>query len=610
MFGWMGKILRVNLTEHKYAIEDLDEDLARDYIGGRGLATKILYDEIDPAIDAFDPENKLIFATGPLTGTGAVGSSRFVVVTKSPLGNIGNGNAGGYFGPEMKYAGYDVIIFEGKSPTSVYLWIDDDQIEFRPADDLWGKTVHQTEDEIKSSLETEDPWKKRSIHIASIGPAGENLVKVAAIIVDKHNAAARGGIGAVMGSKNLKAVAIRGSKSISLADPKGFRDAVTAVMEKAKASPFATHAFPVNGSAGILHVYNEVGMLATRNYQTGVFEGAEHIDGSAITKGYLIRNRACFSCPMACGGITQVKEGPFEGRAERPDFETVWAFGADCGNDNLEAILKANNLCNDLGMDTISIGNTIAAAMEMYEKGYITDKDVGFSLKFGNAEAMVKLVEMTAYRRGFGDVIAEGGYHMTQKYGHPELFIGVKKLECPAYDPRVAQAQGLNMATANRGACHNKGYTMISEILADAVKIFPKTDPFATKGKAQLTKDLQDETCVLDNAGICLFLLVTLWTNEVLQQLEPATGAGYTMERIKVIGERTWNLERLFNLKAGVTGKDDMLPKRFLEEPLPEGPGKGRVNRLHEMLPEYYQSRGWDKNGVPTKAKLKELGLA
>jgi aldehyde:ferredoxin oxidoreductase len=609
MHGWMGKILRVDLTEHSYEIEDLDEDLAKEYIGGRGLATKILYDEIDPAIDAFDPDNKLIFATGPLTGTGAVGSGRFVVVTKSPLGNIGNGNAGGYFGPEMKFAGYDMIIFEGKSPDPVYLWIDDDQIEFRPADDLWGKTVHETEDQVKSLLETEDTWKKKRIHIASIGPAGENLVKVAAIIVDKHNAAARGGIGAVMGSKNLKAVAIRGSKSIPIADPKGFRDAVNAVMEKVKVSPFATQAFPINGSAGILHVYNEVGMLATRNYQTGVFEGAENIDGSAITKGYLIRNRACFSCPMACGGITHVKEGPFEGRAERPDFETAWVFGADCGNDNLEAILKANNLCNDLGMDTISVGNTIAAAMEMYEKGYITDKDVGFSLKFGDAEAMVKLVEMTAYRKGFGDVVAEGGFFMTNKYSHPELFIGVKKLECPAYDPRVAQAQGLNLATANRGACHNKGYTMISEILADAVKIFPKTDPFTTEGKAQLTKDLQDDTCLFDNAGICLFLLVTLWTKEVLQQLESATGAGYTMESIRIAGERTWNLERLFNLKAGLTGKDDNLPKRLLEEPLPEGPGKGRVNKLHEMLPEYYQLRGWDKDGVPNQEKLSELGL-
>ena len=609
MYGWMGKILRVDLTEHSYEIEDLDEDLARDYIGGRGLATKILYDEIDPAIDAFDPDNKLIFATGPLTGTGAVGSSRFVVVTKSPLGNIGNGNAGGYFGPEMKYAGYDIIIFEGKSPEPIYLWIDDGQIEFRPADDLWGKTVHETEDLIKSTLELEDPWKRRRIHIASIGPAGENLAKVAAIIVDKHNAAARGGIGAVMGSKNLKAVAIRGSKSIPIADPKGFREAVNAVMDKAKVSPFATQAFPINGSAGILHIYNEVGMLATRNYQTGVFEGAESIDGSAITKGYLIRNRACFSCPMACGGITQVKEGPFEGRAERPDFETVWVFGADCGNDNLEAILKANNLCNDLGMDTISVGNIIAAAMEMYEKGYITDKDVGFSLKFGDAEAMVKLVEMTAYRKGFGDVIAEGGYHMTQKYGHPELFVGVKKLENPAYDPRACQGIGLNLATAARGACHNKGYTMISEILADAVKIFPKYDPFVTEGKAQLTKGLQDETCIFDNAGICLFLLVTLWTKEVLQQLEPATGAGYTMESIRLAGERTWNIERLFNLKAGLTGKDDNLPKRLLEEPLPEGPGKGHVNKLHEMLPEYYKLRGWDKDGIPTQEKLKELGL-
>jgi aldehyde:ferredoxin oxidoreductase len=607
MHGWTGKIIRVDLTKQSCTVEDLNEGMAVKYIGGRGLATKILYDEIDPTVDAFDPANKLIFATGPLTGTGAAGSSRFAVVTKSPLGNIGTGNAGGFFGPELKFAGYDMIIFEGKAPKPVYLWIEDDTIELRPADSLWGKTVHETEDQIKSLVD--DPKKQKGIHIASIGPAGEKLSTIAAIIVDKHNAAARGGIGAVMGSKNLKAVAVQGTKKISIADPPRFKEALRSIMKTIKASPFATQAFPTNGSAGILHIYNEVGMLATRNYQTGVFEGAEKIDGTAITKDYLIKNRGCFACPMVCGGETVVKDGPFAGTAERPDFETAWVFGANCGNDNLEAILKANNICNDLGLDTISAGNTIAAAMEMYERGYISDKDVGFSLKFGDAAAIVKLLEMTAYRKGFGDVIASGGYAMTQKYGHPELFIGVKKLENPAYDPRACQGIGLNLATAARGACHNKAYTMISEILGDAVQSFDKTDPLVTEGKARLTRNIQDDTCVFDNAGICLFYLVTLWTDEILQELEPATGAGYTMESMKLAGERTWNLERLFNFKAGLTGKDDTLAKRLLEEPMPDGPGKGSVNRLHEMLPEYYQLRGWDENGVPTPEKLKELGL-
>jgi len=607
MFGWMGKILRIDLTEHTYRTEDLDEDLAKQYLGGRGLATKILYDEIDPAIDAFDPDNKMIFAAGPLTGTGAVGSARFVVVTKSPLGNIGNGNAGGYFGPEMKYAGYDVIIIEGKSPDPVYLWIEDHTIEFRSAADLWGKTAHETEDLIKAA-HVGGSWKKKAIRIACIGPAGENLVKVAAIIVDKHNAAARGGLGAVMGSKNLKAIAIRGHGSIPLADPKGFKEAVGSLLNRVKDTPFTKNFF-THGSSGILQLYNQVGMLATRNYQTGVFDKAENIDAHLTTEKYLVRNRACFSCPMACGGMTDVKEGPFAGRAERPDFETSWVFGADCGCDSPEAILKCNNLCNELGMDTISVGNTIAAAMEMYEKGYISEKDVGFPLRFGDAQAMAKLVEMTAYRKGFGNVIAEGGYHLTHKYGHPELFVGVKKLENPAYDPRACQGIGLNLATAARGACHNKGYTMISEILGNAVKIIPKTDPFVTEGKAQLTKDLQDDTCIFDNVGVCLFLLVNLWTKEILEQLEPATGAGYTMDSLRLVGERTWNLERLFNLKAGLTGKDDTLPQRLLEEPMPEGPGKGQVCRLGEMLPEYYRLRGWDEHGVPTREKLKALGL-
>jgi aldehyde:ferredoxin oxidoreductase len=604
MDGLMGKILRVDLTQGSHKVEDLDPRLATDYIGGRGLAVKFLYDGIDPKVDALDPANKLIFAAGPLTGTRASCSSRWVVVGKSPLGTLGCANGGGFFGPELKYAGYDMIIVEGKAAEPVYLSIKDDKVELKSAKALWGKGVHETEDLIRA--ETGD----KKTRVAAIGPAGEKLAKVAAVITEKHNAAGRGGLGAVMGSKNLKAVAVRGSKSIPIADPEGFKEACKKVLEKVKANPVSAQSFPANGSAGILHIYNEVGMLPTRNHQSGVFEGAHHTGGDVIAEKYLIKNRACYGCSMACGGATEVKDSPFAGTAERPEYETAWAFGAQCGNDNPEAILKANDLCNDLGLDTISVGSTIACAMEMSEKGYLPESDVGFPLKFGDAEAMVKLVEMTGNRTGLGDVIAEGGHHLASKYGHPELHMGVKKLECPAYDPRVCQGQGLNLATAARGACHNKGYTMLSEILADAVKVLPKTDPFATEGKAQLTKDIQDATVIFDNTGVCLFQLVAIWKDELLDQLVPCTGEKYTMESLLEVGERTWNLERLFILKAGLTAKDDALPKRLLEEPMPEGPGKGRVNRLHEMLPEYYSLRGWDENGVPTEKKLKALGLA
>jgi aldehyde:ferredoxin oxidoreductase len=433
---------------------------------------------------------------------------------------------------------------------------------------------------------------------------------VAAVITEKHNAAGRGGLGAVMGSKNLKAIAVRGSKSIPIADPEAFKEACKAVLEKVKGNPVSAQSFPANGSAGILHIYNEVGMLPTRNHQTGVFEGAHDIGGDVISQKYMKKNRACYGCVMACGGETEVKDSPFAGTAERPEYETAWSFGAQCGNSNPEAILRANNLCNDLGLDTISVGSTIACAMEMSEKGHIPETDVGFALKFGDAEAMVKLVEMTGNRSGFGDVIAEGGHFLASKYGHPEFHMGVKKLECPAYDPRVSQAQGLNLATAARGACHNKGYTMLSEILADAVKVLPKTDPFATEGKAELTKEIQDATVLFDNAGVCLFQLVAIWKDDILSTLVPCTGEKYTVESALQVGERTWNLERLFILKAGLTGKDDTLPKRLLEEPMPEGPGTGRVCRLSEMLPEYYSLRGWDESGTPTDGKLKELGLA
>jgi len=606
MNGWTGKVLRIDLSEKRHVIEDLDEDLSRDYLGGRGLATKILYDEIDPKIDAFNPDNKLIVASGPLTGTGAIAACRSVVVSKSPLGNIGCANVGGNLGSEIKYAGYDLIIFEGKASEPTYLVIEDEKIEYLSAEALWGKDCYETDDILRRKIG--DPWKAKEYSIACIGPVGEKGTNIASVIIDKHNAAARGGMGSVMGSKNLKAVVVKGTKGVRVADREAFIKAATEVLEHVKKSHASVESFPKFGSPSVVHIYNEVGMLGTRNFQTGVFEQAEEIGGEALAKKHLRKIRACLTCLQSCGGILKATDPRFMVTSERPEFETVWVFGADCGNGNSSAILKAHDLCNQYGMDTISVGNTIAMCMEMFEKGFLKEKDIGFSLKFGDPEAMVRLVEMTGKLEGFGKEVIKGGYQVASKYNHPELFVGAKKLEAPAYDPRVCQAQGLNLATAARGACHNKGYTMGSEIFG-LPSLGGKTDPFATEGKAQLTKNIQDATCVFDNTGTCLFLILGLWATEIHKQLLPATGVDYSFDEMITCGERTWMIERMFNIKAGLTGKDDNLSPRMLKEPMPEGPGKGRVNRLHEMLPEYYKVRGWDENGVPTEAKLKELGM-
>ena len=608
MNGWIGKILRVDLSNSSYAVEDLDPDLAKDYIGGRGLATKIFFDEVDPAVDAFSPDNKLIFATGPLTGTGVIASSRYMVVTKSPLtGCIACSNSGGYFGPEIKFAGYDIIIFEGKAPEPVYLVIKDDAIEFKSAVDLWGKNTDVTEDLIREELG--DAWKAEEFRIASIGPAGEKLSRVACIINDKTRAAGRSGVGGVMGSKNLKAIAVTGTKGVPVVDRKKFRETVRASIDKnrSEVAKVTAQALPIFGTSVLVHIINESGILCTNNFQTGVFEGADKISGETIRDTILKRNKGCYACPMACGRVTEIKDPAFKGEGEGPEYETVALFGASCGVSNLGAVTKANYLCNQLGIDTIDAGNIVACAMELYEKGFLPEKDIGFKANFGNAEALVKLVEMMGLREGIGDILAEGGYTLAEKYGHPELFMGVKKQGLPAYDPRGVQGMGLSYATSNRGACHVRSYAIATEILGVNVK----RDPFQTEGKPAVLKAFQDLTAVIDSSGLCLFVSLAegFGVDDMVTLLEVVTGAGYTSENVLQAGERIWNLERLFNLKAGITKADDTLPKRFLEEPMPVGPAKGLVCRLNEMLPEFYNLRGWDENGVPTKGKLAELGL-
>ncbi len=612
MGGWTGKILRVDLTRRSVKVEPLNMTWARDFIGGRGLGARYLFAEMDPRVDALSPDNKLIFATGPLTGTNASCGARYMVVTKGALtGAITTSNSGGHWGPELKFAGYDMVILEGKASEPVYLWIYDDAVEIRDARHLWGKTTWETEDLIREESGVPDAV------VASIGPAGERLVRFACIINDRHRAAGRSGVGAVMGGKNLKAIAVRGTRGVAVADPPGFLSATWGSKARMAKNPVTGSGFAKFGTLATMDPINEIGALPTFNHQQGQFEGVTHIGAGALKKsGRLLTNKACFACTIACGRVTKVTgEGVarytiytsrknWRMAAEGPEYENAWSLGADCGVGDQDAILMANYVCNELGMDPISMGVTVAAAMELYEKGVLTEEQCGIALRFGSGEALLKMVEDTGWRRGIGDELAEGAKRLTARFGHPELFMGVKGQEFPAYDPRGLQGMGLGYATSNRGACHLRAFTAGAEV-------WGKMDRTATEGKAELTKKLQDTGAgSYDASGLCSFVDSAIGPKDVVPMLAAATGIPYTVEELLKVGERIHNLERLFNLRAGFTARDDTLPRRMLAEPPPSGPSAGMVSRLPEMLPRYYEIRGWDAEGRPTPAKLAELGLA
>lgn len=600
MYGWVGQVLRVNLSAGTIKKEALDPTEARNYIGARGLGTRLWMKEVDPQIDPLSDKNNLIFITGPLTGTLGTSGGRYNVVCKAPLtGTMAASNSGGNWGPELKYAGYDAVIFEGRAEQPVYLWINDGEAELRSAAKLWGKTVFETTDQIKE--ETDEDAK-----VACIGPAGENLVKFACILNDYTRAAGRSGVGAVMGAKNLKAVAVKGNGGVRVADPDGFMAYITKARQMLREHPVTGEGLKTYGTNILVNILDQTGGLPVRNFRdSGTFPNANATGGESLTAKYLVRNKGCMGCSIGCGRISEVSAGKFKTFGEGPEYEAAWGYGADCGIDNLEPILKANNLCNELGLDSITMPTTIACAMELFESGYITAKETGCFLNFGNMDAIVDLTYKTAYRQGFGNELAEGSYRLASKYGHPELSMSVKKQELPAYDPRALQGMGLNYATSNRGGCHVRGYMTSPEILG----VPEKLDNLATEGKAGWVKLFQDLTAAVDAAGICLFTTFGIGAPELAEQLATATGINYTVEDVLQAGERIWNLERLFNLKSGFTRADDTLPPRLLEEPMKVGPNKGQVARLSVMLPEYYKLRGWDDNGVPTMEKMQELSL-
>ena len=598
MAGYAGTFLRINLSTGQIDKESLDLELAAKFIGGRGLASYFLTQEVDPDVEPLDPANKLIVATGPLTGSRAPTGGRYMVVTKSPLsGTIASSNSGGFWGAELKRAGYDFIIIEGKSDKPCYIHINDDTVEIRDAGKYWGKLVGETTDLLLE--DTGDPKAR----VLTIGPAGEKLSLLAAIMNDKYRAAGRSGVGAVMGSKNLKAIVARGTGKLKPARDDESKSVLKGVLKKIRENDVTSKGLPTYGTSVLVNVINESGIYPTNNFQESYFPTADKTSGETLAEKYLVRNVACFACPIACGRYSKV--GDVEG--EGPEYETIWSYGASCGVDDLEAIIKANNWCNEYGLDTISAGATIACAMELCQKGLVDPDEIdGPALEFGSGEAIVEWTRKMGESEGFGAKLALGSARLAEQYGAPELSMSVKKLELPAYDVRGIQGHGLQSATSNRGGCHVRGYLIAPEIIG----LPEKLDPLSIEGKAVWVKIFQDLTAVIDSLGLCLFTSFALGADDYRDMFNAIAGQDLTTESLLQAGDRIWNLERMFNLKAGVGPEQDKLPRRLLAEPISSGPCKGHVHRLPELLPEYYKERGWDEKGLPTEEKLAQLEIA
>ena len=610
--GYTGKILRVDLSTLTSKEEPVSEALVKNYLGGAGFAIKYLYDELKPGTPALGKDNKLIFALGPLTATGAPCASRMAVAARSPLtGAMGMALAGGQFPVEMKKAGYDMIIIEGKAEKPTYISIKDGEVRFRSAARLMGMMTTDTQLFIKEEL------NDQNYRIACIGPAGERQVHIACI-VNERRAAGRKGLGAVMGSKNLKAIAIRGTGKPAVADAGAFKTARAAMLKSMKDSPVLYSQFSKAGTPMVVDAMTEMGIYSIKNWSaTGQINMVPGL-GRAAQDMMIITRNPCYDCPVGCSQVKLVTSGPYAGYlSEGPEFETTYSLGSAVGVDYLPAVIAADRLCDEYGIDTISAGVAIAWAMELYEKGIITKKNTdGLDLKFGNHAAMIEMLRKISYQEGLGALLGQGTKKASEKIGKGsgDFAMQVKGLEMPAYDIRGAKAHGLNYATSYTGADHNRGYAF-QEIFD--IPIPEKVDRNATKGKGKLTKWNQDTRAVTcDCATMCAFLLdmavPAVACQNTADLVNAAAGTSFTPAEIEKIGERLNNVARLFNIGEGFSRKDDTFPKRILTEPIKEGASKGQLisqKNLDEMLDEYYAERGWDKNGTPTPAKLKELGI-
>lgn len=607
--GYAGAILRVDLTNQVLQTESLDSAFALAYIGGRGFTSRLQYDLIPPDIDPLAPDNVLIVAPGALTGTPAPSSGRFTIGGRSPLtGILGDANSGGFWGAVLKRAGYDLIVIYGRSPHPVYLWINNDQVEIRDARHLWGKDMRQVEQIIKGET-------GRGISLAGIGQAGENLVRFACLIVDGEHAAGRTGLGAVLGSKRLKAIAVRGSRPVPLDDPVAFGELSDELVEILRTDSRSGQELPQYGTTALLDHHTALGCVNTRNYQTGVFEGKDKIDGDALNLEYLVRPTACYRCPCTCDRYSRVTQGEFAGtQVGGPEYSTLVAFGSACGNDNLAAILKANELCNLYGLDTIETGNLIAFAMELYQRGILTQAETdGLDLSWGNYKAMLELIDRITYRKGLGDLLASGIVDAAQEIGRnaERYAVHVKGMTPPPPDARAIKVYNFRYAVSPRGADHLR----ISAPGAYGLDSMPIVEA-ATK--LQLWENI---VTIPDLMGLCKFPYsyyaetVELTLKKVLEIIpalySAATGSKISGDDLLLVAERVNNLERAHNARLGLAAEQDTLPPRFTQDPMPEGPAKGAVyDILDPMKTTWYTIHGWDeKTGRPQREKLEALGL-
>jgi len=605
--GYAGKILRIDLSTGKTETEPLKEELAKKYIGGIGLGMRLLLDNSKPGTEPLSPENPLILTTGPLTGTMApTAGNGIAFVSKSPLTNgVGEAKSHGFFGADLKRAGYDAVIFEGKSEKPVYVWIDDDTVQLMDAKHLWGRSPAETEDTIRDEL------GDYYVRVAAIGPAGEKLSRVACIINDRTRAAGRTGMGTVMGSKNLKAIAVRGTKDVKVAKPEEFLEVVKMLHERMKGP--ATSKYRTLGTPMNVLVHNSLGALPTRNFTNATFEGAEKVSGEYLNERFVARVVGCSSCAMRCEHIAVVPEGPFKGTTTRVEYEPLWSLGPNCGIDDLGVIIKAMDLCNYYGLDSLSTGNIVGFAMDCYEHGILTEKDTdGIDLRFGNSEALIKMVEKIGKREGLGDTLAEGVKRAAEKIGRgAEKYANhIKGLEMTGYDIRGLKTAAIGYAVSFRGADHNRhgAYALDLKGTVNRFKF--------EKGRSKLVIDIENLYTIIDSLIVCKFSRGTYYEDfkDLARLYTVITGIEMTPEELKVAGERINNLGRLINIREGLTRKDDHLPAKVMSTPIPDerAVSKGSYitqKELDFMLDDYYESRGWTKEGIPTPEKLNEIGL-
>jgi len=585
--------LRVDLSRRKVESESLQEEVFQGYLGGRGLGAVLLSREISPTIDPLSEDAKIILATGPLTGTMAFGSSRVSVNFKSPLTGIyGFSLSGGHFGAELKYAGHDAVILQGRSKSPVMLVIDQTEARLSGAEPYWTMDTIETHDAIRRDLGAD-------FEIACIGPAGENLVKYANIIFGRR-AAGRCGAGAVLGSKKIKAIAIRGDEPLELHDMKHFDENIRVILEAVKKDQEMID-YKLYGTPSLVQTLNELGMLPTRNFQTGVFDGAEEIGGERMRRKLVSRDSACFACAVACGKVSSIHYKGETAVTEGPEYETIYALGSNCGIKSIHSVAVSDYLCDRMGMDTITTGNVIAFLMECHEKGLLKDKLRDFEIRFGEHAKVPEIIETIARREGLGAEMAEGVRHLSHVVGQgsDQFAMHVKGLELGGYDPRGAKGEGLAMATSERGGCHHAGgYTMFAEVYSG------KMDRFSSDGKGSLVKELRNKQLIFDSVIMCVFYSGIVYIDTVAKLMEYATGYNFTASSLLEAAERISNTERIFNFRAGVRRKDDTLPRRLMETPMPEGPCKGQRVALDPMLEQFYSECGWDSEDAAPKGMI------